>query len=119
MKFKKIVSIHGSSKFRKKYNDFIHSKHYQKAGLNPKFIKRNSDLSRLAVIADNIVCNILFLKNYFELARPDDESTQSAGNYIIFVNSIEVTLNVNDAPDFRDKDDYLNWLESKLNTILN
>ncbi|AMW80380.1 hypothetical protein AMD27_08395 [Acinetobacter sp. TGL-Y2] len=65
-----------------------------------------------------MVCNMLFLKNYFELARPDDESTQVASNYMILVDNAEVALNVNEAPNFRDKEDYLSWFESKLNTIL-
>lgn len=101
-------------KLEEKYGDFMNSNHYQKADVNPKYFKRNADLSRLAILADNMVCNILFLKNYFELARPDDQSTQAASNYVILVNNIEVTLNVNEAPNFRDKDDYLNWLNSKL-----
>lgn len=95
------------------------SKHCQKADVNPKYFKRNTDLSRLAIIADNMVCNMLFLKNYFELSRPDDESTQVASNYMILVDNAEIVLNVNEAPNFRDKEDYLSWFESKLNTILN
>ncbi|WP_171254790.1 hypothetical protein [Acinetobacter sp. TGL-Y2] len=105
-------------KLEEKYDEFMSSKHYQKADVNPKYFKRNTDLSRLAIIADNMVCNMLFLKNYFELARPDDESTQVASNYMILVDNAEVALNVNEAPNFRDKEDYLSWFESKLNTIL-
>ncbi|AOA58790.1 hypothetical protein [Acinetobacter larvae] len=96
-----------------KYNSFLNSKAYQQSGINPQYFKRNADLSRLAIIADHMVCNILFFKNYFQLAQPDH--TQMASNYVILVNDIEVTLNINKAPDFRDKDEYLKWLHSQIN----
>ncbi|WP_332604828.1 hypothetical protein [Acinetobacter sp. ESBL14] len=99
-----------------KYDNFINSSHYKQAGLSPKFMKKNPDLSSLSVIADNMVCNILFLSNYFELARSNDELTQAVSNYMILVENTEVTLNVNDAPNFLDKENYLNWLDLQINT---
>ncbi len=103
-------------RLEEKYNDFMNSKHYQQADVSPKYFKKNADLSRLAIMADNMVCNMLFLKNYFELARPSDEETQIASNYVILANGVEIILNVNEAPNFRDKEDYLDWFYSKLNT---
>ncbi|MEB3752812.1 hypothetical protein I2F62_00405 [Acinetobacter sp. MD2(2019)] len=61
-------------------------------------------------MADNMVCNTIFLKNYFELARPNDELNQTSRNYMILVDNAEITLNINEAPNFLDKDEYLSWL---------
>jgi len=100
-----------------KYDNFINSNSYRRLELyaSKKYIKKNADLSRLSIMADNIVGNTLFLKTYFELARPNDENSQSAKNYVISVNGSEVVLNVNEAPDFIDKKNYLDWFESKVN----
>lgn len=97
-----------------KYEAFKLSQHFPEKELDQKFIKKNRQLNDLKSIMDNMLCNILFLQNFFILARPDDECSQMAKNYVILVDGKEVTLNVNQSPQFYDKENYLKWLHGEI-----
>ncbi|BCX74753.1 hypothetical protein TOL5_29530 [Acinetobacter sp. Tol 5] len=97
-----------------KYEAFKTSQHFPEKDDHQKFTKKNRQLNDLKSIMDNILYNTLFLKYFFILARPDDERSQMAKNYVILVDGKEVALNVNQSPQFHDKENYLKWLHSEI-----
>lgn len=97
-----------------KYDEFVNSYLFpmdEKA----RYLKKNADLNRLQVLLDNMACNLIFFKNYFVKTSVGDDAFDVYKNFSILIDGNEIILNTNDAPDFNNKDEYLNWLLSVIN----
>lgn len=97
-----------------KYDEFVNSYLFP-MDAKPRYLKKNADLNRLQVLLDNMACHLIFLKNYFVKTRVGDDAFEEYKSFSILIDGQEIILNTNDAPDFSNKDQYLNWFLSVIN----
>lgn len=103
-----------TAELEEKYDTFLKSYHFP-SDVKNRFLKKNAELDKLSRMADNLACNILFLKYYFEKARVGEDQYSMASNYAFIADGKEIVVNMNKSPDFKDKEAYLKWLSDVIN----
>ena len=102
------------SDIEKKYEDFLNHEKFPSIEEKANLILKRADINESIRKEGNWTYNLAFLTNYFK--NPKGRLIfQTANRLSIIVDDKEIDLNINEAPNFRDQDEYLKWLHSELN----
>ena len=98
----------------KKYEDFINHEKFPEVEKSTLSTLQYADLGKDYSLVGSWIYNLAFLSSYFETPKNVGVIVQSPYRFTIEYNGELVELNLNNAPNFRDQDEYLNWLHKQI-----
>ena len=95
------------------YDSFLAHEKFKDVERNAEHVLLHPDLDEENRKAGNWEYNLRFWGNY--LPRPIGGMTHTHKRYSFIISGKRVDLDSTEAPNFRDKINYLKWLESEIN----
>lgn len=102
------------AELHQKYEDFLNHDQFPEIEKQAEFILQHPDLNDLNRKVGNWTYNWAFLSAYFETPKKRGLLIQAPYRFTIIHDGIEVVLNTNDAPNFRDQHEYISWLHKQI-----
>ncbi|MFW1767147.1 hypothetical protein ACG907_02685 [Acinetobacter bereziniae] len=102
------------SELEKKYEDFINHEKFPEIEEKANLILKNENIDDSLKKEGNWTYNLAFLTNFFETPK-GGLIIQTSKRLSIVVDDKIIDLNTDEAPDFRNQDEYLKWLHTELN----
>lgn len=94
------------------YDDYLSHDKFSLIEVQAERLLQNPELDPRSKQIGNWSYNIYFLSNYFD--RPKGMLFQTFEQFTILVCDKSISLNLTNAPNFRDRHAYLKWLHSEI-----